>query len=183
MIHITEWMPDPGPRSPDQWVEIFNDGNRAVDLTGWHLQTTAKKPLALSGIVGAHQYKVLTKADFKFTLRKTDGKLALFNSANTFVDSASYHGKAIRYESVNRIGQATFFGKPTPGAKNVAEATTLINNSYPLHVPLPGTAFVTSAVNGTFLGMLFSTALALALVTVFMFTIHDDLSELFFGRY
>jgi hypothetical protein len=178
MVYISEWMPDPGPKSPDQWIELFNDSDAPVDLSGWHLQTTAKKPVAISGTIGAREYKVLRKADFKFTLRKTEGKLSLLNDQDKLVDSASYHGKAIRYQSVNRIDVATFFGSPTPGRANSKEV--LLGNSYPLGIPLPGTNIQNT---GTFFSMLLGTALTLAILAIFLFTIQDDLQKLLFPRH
>ncbi len=184
MIRISEWLPDPGPGSSNQWLELYNDGGAPVNLSGWHLQTTAKKPIPISGVIGGHDYLVLRKVDFKFTLRKTDGQLALLDPVGRAQDFAYFHGQAIRYQSANRAagGGATFFARPTPGGPNIAEAATLIADHNPFGTPLPGTV-PEDSLAGPFLGMLFGTALLLALAVIFVFTNHHDLSELFFGRH
>jgi hypothetical protein len=183
MLHISEWLPDPGSHNTNQWVELFNDGPLSVNLAGWQLRTTNKKLIKLKGLIAPGEYAILRRSEFKFTLRKTDGELALFDPTGKLADSAYYHGKALRYQSVNHIGQISFFGKATPGSPNIRESTTFIHDSYPLNTALPGTISLVGLDYGNFFGMMFATALLLAGMVVFIITTHNDLSELFLGRY
>src|SRR3989338_10176428 len=45
-----------------EWMELFNNGNTAVDLTGWHLVAANGTPsITLSGTIAANGYFLLER--------------------------------------------------------------------------------------------------------------------------
>ncbi len=61
-VVISELLPDPAATSDkSEWIELYNTGNEAVDLTGWKLDT-----LSLSGSIPALGYLVITKNSIEF---------------------------------------------------------------------------------------------------------------------
>lgn len=64
-ISVTEvaWM-GTSVSANDEWIEIYNSGNASVNLSGWTLNASDGTPaIALSGTIGAGEYKLLERTD------------------------------------------------------------------------------------------------------------------------
>jgi len=84
----------------DEWIELYNNGASAVDLTGWTLTDQDDIHVDLSGSIAAHGFFLLERsddcavsdlpADLVYTGNLSDGGevLRLYDSAGTLVDSA-----------------------------------------------------------------------------------------------
>jgi hypothetical protein len=178
MVHISEWLPNPAGSDTAEWVELFNDSNASVNLSGWSLKTSKGKPIALRAEVPPGGYLILRKANFNFSLRNSDETLSLYDPAGKLADQSSYRGVAEEGKSVNHLGPTSFFGIPTPGAANVAHTAGLIDEAHPFNVVLnPGRSFLVP------FGEALGTGLVLAILAVFIIQQFDGLSELFFGKY
>ncbi len=178
MIQISEWLPNPAGRDAPQneWVELYNSGGAAVNLSGWKLRTANGKTGALSGVIQPGEYKVFTGAVTGLRLRNTDEKLTLINPAGQTMDESSYIGQAADGQSVNHEGQISFWAAPTPGAANVSRASAIIDEPHPYATVLnPGPGLT------GFLAAMLSLGVALACATLYVLKQSDDLSELFFG--
>lgn len=181
MVVINEWLPNPkGADTPSEWVEILNNGNSPVDLTGWRLTADGKKFFVLNGTIGPGVHVVLPRSETKITLKNTDGRLALYDASGRLADEASFLGTAPEGESANRAagGNSAFFSKPTPGAANATLGSNALayDNQYPLNTSLNPSVSVAPQLTG----YLFGTALALAAALVFILKSHEDLSRIFF---
>lgn len=173
MLQLSEWLPNPiGKDTGQEWVELFNPGSAAVNLTGWKIRTANGKTAALSGAVNPGEYKILKPA---LTLRNTDETLALISPDGVVAGSSSFRGAAEEGRSVNN-GRISFFGEPTPGRANVLRESSFINDSHSFDVPLNHSS---GAV--VFWGGMLGTALTLSLAFLYIVKQSDDLSELFFG--
>jgi hypothetical protein len=186
MIFINEWLPNPtGNDAKGEFVELFNNSNGSVNLSGWVLKNEAGKKFGLSGILGAQKYLVLPRSKTKLTLKNSDASLFLYNSAGELVDQSAYVGAAPEGESFSRINYGTdpsqhfAFEDPTPGAINKITANTQIaDNRYPINVPLNDLSLSVAVV----IAMAVALGLALAGIMLYALKQDEDLQELFFGR-
>ncbi len=111
----------------DEWIELYNNTDAAIDLTGWTLAATDGSPsLTLNGPIPAHGYYLLERTDdntvsdipadwigsFGTGLSNTGETLELRDSTNTLIDSANGNGGAwpagttTGYKSMERINPA-----------------------------------------------------------------------------
>jgi hypothetical protein len=191
MIFINEWLPNPiGADAKGEFVELFNNGNAPVNLSGWTLAGASKKALALSGFARAHSYAVLRRsATVKFTLKNIDGSIRLYDAQGKLMDQSVFMGSAPEGKSFNRIGydistnaravQQFVWGDPTPGAKNVVAADMGISKiNYPTGVSLSHTSFSGVSVLGIALGM----GAVTAFVLWYSIKKNEKIYNLFFGR-
>ena len=117
-----------------EWIEIYNQNNFEVDLTGWKIQDTEGK-VTIYNIpnntkIKAKNYLVLPRPLTKITLNNTNDGLKLSQPNNKVVDSVTFQ-KAPTGQSYNRIplenkpltGQADsgwmWNSTLTPGAANI----------------------------------------------------------------
>ena len=137
-----------GLNDPDyEWVELFNNGSTAINLTNWNISETASSNFTLNTIILANSFIILTP-DFKtfnatypnvnasgmkiinittsnFNLADSSGEVRLYNSSGALVDSIAYaqaSGKTFENVSIGRYpdGSSSTFNISTltPGAKN-----------------------------------------------------------------
>ncbi|MGB2772595.1 MAG: lamin tail domain-containing protein, partial [Anaerolineae bacterium] len=89
----------------DQWIELYNTRNYAIDLAGWTLRGSGNVPLiALTGTIAANGYYLLERDDdntlsditadkiFSGALSTYGERLVLMNSANEIMDTANNDG-------------------------------------------------------------------------------------------
>jgi hypothetical protein len=150
MIFINEWLPNPnGTDAKGEFIELFNNSNAPVNLSGWILQTDGKKKFKLSGSIRANEYLLLPRSETKLSLKNTDGKLLLYDAAGELADQSAFEGSAPEGESFSRVTYAIYGGssmhsaiqqfvwsKPTPGAKNAVAEDGLSEIHYPIGAPL-----------------------------------------------
>lgn len=128
-ILINEFQPNPnGTDAGNEWVELYNNGSSAVNLTGWTLET-----VALSEIIESHGFKQVIFPTLTLT---NTGDTILLKYGNTTVDRVVY-GVVTGETSVvsspdsgQSAGRSpdgssnwTIFTMPTPGAANSATCT------------------------------------------------------------
>lgn len=122
-LKINEFIPNPGIIFSTEWVEIFNTGSVAVDLTGWSLSDDANhvKSLSSLGIINPGEFKVYENSEG--WLNNTGGDSVILRDQNgSVVDSYSYSGTMNDDVSVGRTidGDGVFkmCTTPTKGASN-----------------------------------------------------------------
>jgi hypothetical protein len=130
---------DPSGRGSD-WVELFNPGGTAFDLSGMRLNTRGNEPNAWvfppNSVLGPGGYLLLwcndwsapstayaTNMNVGTPLRGEGGGVYLFNPGGQLVDAVEY-GFQIEDKTVGRsAGSWGLLAEPTPGAANAAPAT------------------------------------------------------------
>ena len=139
---INEFVSDPGVG--EEWIELFNPGATAVDLTDWTIEDGTGVPDELDGLsVPAGGYLVLLQGtDFSFVLGDNGDTIILTNATATEVDRVAYgdwddgntadnapapgedestgrcpNGSDTNIDNVDFI----VFATPTPGAVNLAD--------------------------------------------------------------
>ncbi|MDR3582102.1 MAG: lamin tail domain-containing protein [Candidatus Pacebacteria bacterium] len=195
MVSINEWFPDPvGTDAAGEFVELYNSGNDAVNLTGWKLGTgTASttsiipaktKPFSLAKFsVPARGYLVLARSKTKLSLKNTDGGLLLYGPDGTIVDRASFAGTAPEGKSFSRVSQNAStasrfaFTSSTPGAANAKFESMISSNGYPTGIPLNARSALPAP--GT---LALGTAFLVAIIFFHVFKKNEHLSNFLFGR-
>ena len=145
-ININEFLPDPygddnAPMPDGEWIELYNYGNLALDLTGLILSDDYGHSIIItntrilnSTIIQPNSYIVIYTNGF-FGLLNNDGfeRLKLYSQSN-IIDGVSYDGskEGVSWAKVNGIWQQTM---PTPNKenidnKNIWEARLEIENIY-----------------------------------------------------
>lgn len=167
-IIISEFVYDaPGADNNQEWIELFNGGSDAVDLTKWkvsdgsnHVLNAPPKNGGQGGIsLAAGAYAVLaddasafltthpgfsgTVIDTTLSLPNASGTLALLDDSGSIVSSVTYTkdmGAAGDGSSLQRIGGSFVAATPTPGAENAASAAPVPVPESPAHTDAPASA-------------------------------------------
>jgi lamin tail-like protein len=185
MVFINEWLPNPvGPDATAEFIELYNNGNRSVDLEGWKLETGKGKKFSLAGhVIVPGAYLVLDHAETKLSLANTDGALALYNASGILIDEASFAGAAPEGKSFSRINYAPTdighfaFVDPTPGALNKTINNEIAARKYPTNTPLNQNLDTSG-----FLAIMMGTAVVMSGLIIYVIKSHEALSKQFFGR-
>ena len=141
-IRINEiaWMgTSVGPN--EEWIELYNDGQESVDVSGWVLSDDVGLSITLAGTVGAGEYAVLERTD-DTTISGTAFQIytgALANDGRTLTlrrgdatgedqvvggtDWENIGGNNDTKETAQRTTSGWVTGTPTPGAQNILFGT------------------------------------------------------------
>lgn len=91
-IVINEIMPD--PNAGDEWIELYNQGDNEVNLTGWQLDDIlagGSKPYTFSGrIIRAGEFLTVTKSTSGIGFNNDGDEVNLVNPEGTVVDHTQY---------------------------------------------------------------------------------------------
>jgi len=184
MLYINEWLPNPvGNDAAGEFIELYNSGGAAANLSGYALGDGAKKTFSLNGYtIPPGAYLVLDHAQDKLTLKNTDGALWLYGPGGQVVDGATFAGAAPEGKSFSRVNYGTApiahfaFEYPTPGAANKTIDTAVMVNDYPLGVPLSPQLSLAS-----FIILAASVASFFLLFFIYAIQKNRNLSNFFFG--
>ncbi len=124
-ILINEILPSPkGSDETEEWIEIFNQNNFDVDLSGWKISDTAGKITVYifpeGTKISATGFLVLNRPTTKITLNNDNDTLNLIQPNGNIIDKISFE-KAPTDQSYNKIQNSWAWSDSlTPGAVNVA---------------------------------------------------------------
>ncbi len=128
-IIINEILPSPeGPDAENEWIELFNENNFEVELSGWQIKDTDGATTNYSipqGIkVGPNDFLLLSRPETKITLQNNGDGLELLNPNNEVVHKVNYQ-KALQGQSFNRTLAEWFWSTTlTPGKENIITELT-----------------------------------------------------------
>jgi len=123
-IVINEILPAPeGPDTLNEWIEIFNQNDSEVDLSGWKIKdkigTTISYVFPAGKKIAAKEYLVLTRPVTKITLNNSGDGLEIINPNNEVIDTVDF-GSALKNQSYNRTGSGWIWSTTlTPGKENI----------------------------------------------------------------
>jgi hypothetical protein len=134
---ITEVLPDPAsPQTDtnDEFIELYNPYDQALDLTGYTLKTGTNwtyKYTITDTVVDPFGYVVLTSAQTHLSLSNSGSGVRLYDPTEKLLAEAPSYGKAQTGNSwaKNADGQWVWSAKPTPGEPNILEAPTQASTS------------------------------------------------------
>ena len=122
-IVINEILPSPeGPDEEEEWIELFNQNDFEVDITGWQIQDIVGKTKIYTFLEGtkiaSQGFLVLPRPESKITLNNDGDGLNLIQPDEKIVDTITYE-KAPKGESYNRIDLKWIWSSIlTPGVLN-----------------------------------------------------------------
>jgi len=92
---IKEFLPNPvGSDKGGEYIKIFNDSERSVDLAGWKVSDASKKEFVLSGVINSKQELVLFSTKTKISLNNNGEAIFLVDPKEILIDELRYSGVA-----------------------------------------------------------------------------------------
>jgi len=184
MVVIQEFLPNPAGKDIEgEWIKLFNNGNAAVDLTGWKIQDTSGKAFVFSAtgknLISGGGNLVLDYKTTKITLNNNGEKLSLYDKSGVLVDSAEYKGNApdngvyVRAQNGNFVlNKALATEKSLNFESGLASAATSLSPNSPA-----GQIIIDN--NSVFIN--FSIGIFIALILTALFALISKKLELFSG--
>ncbi|PJE69493.1 MAG: hypothetical protein COU98_01770 [Candidatus Staskawiczbacteria bacterium CG10_big_fil_rev_8_21_14_0_10_38_10] len=123
-IVINEILPSPnGPDEKEEWIEIFNQNNFKVDLSGWKIEDVTGKTTAYlfreDAEIPAKGFLVLPRAKTNITLNNGEDGLNIFQPDGNIADSVIYK-EAPRGQSYGKFKSGwAWTATYTPGVANI----------------------------------------------------------------
>ena len=127
---ISELLPNPvGKDTEGEWIKLFNDGNKVVDLSGWRLEDTAgKKFIFQTQKIEPSQFLILDYKTTKISLNNDGEVLLLYDPTNNLISKAQFAGKAPEGAVlIKKGGQFIFNDNTKPIGQLQLDALTPIN--------------------------------------------------------
>ncbi len=92
---IKEFLPNPiGADKDGEYIKIFNDSDKVVNLSGWKISDASNKSFNLSGTIKPKEDLVLFSSKTKISLNNNGETISLFDSNNKLVNKLGYIGTA-----------------------------------------------------------------------------------------
>ncbi|MBU4351029.1 lamin tail domain-containing protein [Candidatus Parcubacteria bacterium] len=122
-IIFNEILPSPlGPDENEEWIEIYNQNNFIVNLSGWQISDSLGQVKAYSfpnnTTINAKSYLVINRPESKITLNNQEDELLIFNPDQEIVDSIHYK-TAVSGQSFSRFSNGwSWTNQLTPASAN-----------------------------------------------------------------
>ncbi len=122
-IRLNEILPNPkGKESDEEYIEIYNESDSAIDLKDWILRDSSKTGTFIfpeNSILESKKYLAIYRKDFKFAINNSNESIYLLNPNEEIVSSVSYTGSANENISYGLDTNSWRWSKYlTPGEKN-----------------------------------------------------------------
>ncbi len=134
-IKFNEVLSNPDGRDDDaEWVELFNENDFEVDLSGWKIKNSKDKIFEIEkGEIGARRLLVISIMKTSFSIKNSDEKLILLDPNEEKVDEIEIIEDASSGSSFNRGGDNvwSWSNHLTPGSKNKINHWPLIKVEIP----------------------------------------------------
>jgi competence ComEA-like helix-hairpin-helix protein len=127
-VYINEILPNPaGSDTTDEWVELYNSNNTAVDLSSWQIQDisgTITTYTILKDTISANGFLFLKRPETKIMLNNDTDGISLLTPDKKIIDSVNYT-KAPLGQSYNKTTSSWGWSTTlTPGTTNIITGTT-----------------------------------------------------------
>lgn len=129
-IMITEILPSPkGSDVSGEFIELFNAGSEAADVTGWKLVSGQRQYIVAatssrSNIVESRGYLAIWRTESKLVLSNDQGQMLLYSPEQAVPRQVISYEKAPEGKSYARSDSSEWrwSDQPTPGGENVIKA-------------------------------------------------------------
>lgn len=126
-VIISEFMPAPdGPDEENEWIEIYNEGDKKINLKNWRIKDASGKEFIFKedNFIAAKEYAVFKRGLTKITINNDAEILYLIDPEGRDIFKISFSGLAPNNMSFARFGEKKWdwTSKPTPGEENVLAA-------------------------------------------------------------
>lgn len=123
---INELFPDPvGEDKEGEWLELFNESDKIVNLSGWRIEDAGGKVFFLNNFTAKpRDYLIFDYKTTKIVLNNGGEKIFLYDSEGRLIDEAEYVSAVPQGKSLARENGKNDFviTGPTPGEENVFQA-------------------------------------------------------------
>ncbi len=131
-ITINEFIPDPeGKDSEQEWIEIYNNLDQAIDLSGWFLddEPDGSTPFAIpeNSLIPSKGYLVFSRKITKIALNNDGDQVRLLLPDKTIFQEISYE-ESKQGKSLAKSPKGFVWSIPTPGFSNVSGIEEYKNN-------------------------------------------------------
>lgn len=121
-IIISEFLPDPLGADDLEWIELYNRGNKDVNLFGWSLDDAegGSKPHKIQDqlVIKAHDYLVFGKEETGLVLNNSSDRVALFDPNGIIESSVNYQNPKENFSQAFIDGGWQASSVLTPGQEN-----------------------------------------------------------------
>ncbi len=175
MVYINEFLPNPSgvDNKENEWIEIYNDGNSAINLNGFKITSQNKSYIIKNKIIQPKEFLILKRSETGLLLNNSNGILKFFDKNNNLIQEISFFGSAPEGKSFSKFGNNFVFTNPTPTKENFLSNQVLINDYF----SSKKFNFLENS-SVIFAGLFFS--LLLTLIIWFIFKNYGKTKELFF---
>ncbi|MEK9147341.1 MAG: lamin tail domain-containing protein [Patescibacteria group bacterium] len=125
-IFISEFMPNPeGSDGEEEWIEIFNNGDKSIDLGGFILDdiegASSKYIIPFGTIIYSNGFLVFKRKDTKIALNNTDDMVRLLYPSGEILAQISYDKALENYSASLNTKDNKFYWTEniTPGEVNI----------------------------------------------------------------
>ncbi len=96
MIIIDEFLPNPvGKDAEGEWIKLFNNENKQINLLGWKLKDASGKIFVFKNkTIGAGEYLVLDYKTTKISLNNNGETIFLYDQNGKLISQLGYEGVA-----------------------------------------------------------------------------------------
>ncbi len=121
-IMINEFIPDPeGKDSEQEWIEIYNNLDQAIDLSGWFLddEPEGSNPFMIpeNSLIPPKGYSVFSRKTTKIALNNDSDQVRLLLPDKNVFQEISYQ-QTEQGKSLAKSPQGFVYSVPTPGFSN-----------------------------------------------------------------
>lgn len=135
-LQITELLPNPAsPQTDeeDEYVELYNPGDQAVDLTGYKIEagsTYAYSYTIPSGSIGPHEYRIFSSGNSSLTLANSAGQVHILDPNDQVIAVTDPYKDAPEGQAWALIdGTWVWTDTPTPATANIYVAPPLVTTA------------------------------------------------------
>lgn len=129
-IYITEIFPNPtGADTEKEFIEIFNSGSSAVDLSNWQIGDSAKKYTVVDTGILPHSFHAFYRTETGISLNNSgEETVSLWDPSGAVFETVAYSGMAANDQSYSKFGNEwSWVNSSTPGTENIrATSSTLV---------------------------------------------------------
>jgi DNA/RNA endonuclease YhcR with UshA esterase domain len=133
-IFINEIFPAPDKNSENEFVELYNSGDKNIDLYGWKLDDVVSggsAPFTISNsIISAKGFLTFYKKETKITLNNNKDKVRLIDPFGYEIDAIAY-GQAIKNFSYNKTDDGWKWSEIiTPNSINIISRSNISDTNH-----------------------------------------------------
>lgn len=115
-IVVNEVYPSPSSSSSDEWVELFNEGQDDIEITGWNIDDIigfGSKPYSFPAgtVIKSNGYLIVDKQHSKIAFNNSGDEVNLIDPETNIVASTSY-GSIPTDNSWARLNERSFAATP-----------------------------------------------------------------------
>lgn len=124
-IIISEALPNPVGSDNEEWLEIYNDDTKEINLKNWQIDDieggSSPYKIKTDLIISPGQYLIFKKEETKISFNNFEDSLRLFDSNGKLVEEIPYEDVKEGFSYARENNNWFWTNVLTPGAKNIIE--------------------------------------------------------------